>query len=491
MSDLSVDKTAQFIYDLDLVSASDLREVRSAGNLATPADLVQALIRRELLTNYQAERILKGERTGYYYGSYRVLYQVGAGTFARVFRAVDKYSGEVRAVKVLRRRFSEDPEKASRFFQEGQLGQRLRHPNIVPIYEVHSEGPVHFLVMEFVEGHNLRDFLKIRKKLDPLEASRLVRDIASGLQYALDLGLCHRDLKLSNVLITTRGQAKLVDFGLAGGGADMTDAELARQLNPRTVDYAGLEKATGAPKDDPRSDLFFLGCMYYHLLTGQSPLSESKNRVQRMARSRFEDIAPVGRVDGSLPDAVCNVVQQAITLDPRRRYQSPGAVVADLDRVIEHLAASQRVSGAQGDSRRVAPGRAAEPAVKATLMFVESNHRLQDVMRQGLRRDGFRVLVTSDPRRALERFHNSFADVPDAIVFSAQEIGPAALEAFNEFATDERTQDLPAMLLLREDQRDLADRAQLSDRRAVLTLPLHFNTFRQELARVLAAAQRR
>ena len=141
-----------------------------------------------MLTNYQVERLLKGERTGYFFGHYRVLYLVGAGTFARVYCAVHQETGQVVAVKVLRKRFSENAVQAARFVREGQVGCSLRHPNIVPIYEVVSEGKIHFIVMEFIEGWNLREFVRIRKKLSAAEATRMMIGITDGLRYAFEHG---------------------------------------------------------------------------------------------------------------------------------------------------------------------------------------------------------------------------------------------------------------------------------------------------------------
>ena len=156
----------------------------------------------------------------------------------------------------------------------------------MPIYEVVSQGDNPFLVMDFVEGRNLREFIKIRKKFEPAEATRLMIDVAAGLSYAFERGICHRDLKMSNILVSSRGQAKLVDFGLAGGEATDDDPEAA---NPRTIDYAGLERATGVRKDDPRSDIYFLGCIYYHLLTGVPPIAETRDRTQRLSQTPFPE----------------------------------------------------------------------------------------------------------------------------------------------------------------------------------------------------------
>ncbi len=239
------------------------------------------------------------------------------------------------ALKVLRNRFSEKPVQASLFVREGRLGCALRHPNIVPIYEVFSKGRMHFLVMEFIEGRNLREFVRIRKKLDPLEATRLMISITDGLRYAFEHGLTHRDLKMSNVLVSSRGEAKLVDFGLASMDDTLSDDALADLPNTRTVDYAALERATGVRKDDVRSDIYFLGCIYYNMLTGQPPLVETRDRVLRLSKQRFLDVVPIQKVDRSLPVSVSVVVNKAMALDPERRYQSPLAMLVDLRTVVE------------------------------------------------------------------------------------------------------------------------------------------------------------
>ncbi len=265
MVELSAEQFAQRAFDLNLLDERQLQEIwgQLGSRQVSGDEFQQFLLRRELLTNYQTERLLRGDRTGFFYDDYKVLYLIGTGTFARVYRASHKTTGEIVALKVLRRRFAEDPEQADRFYREGEMGATLKHPNIVPIMQVVSEGDTHFLVMKFIEGRNLREFIKIRKKFEPAQATHLVADVANGLSYAFERGICHRDLKMSNVLVSSRGQAMLVDFGLAAADKNLSDDALANNPNPRTIDYAGLERATGVRKDDPRSDLYFLGC---HLL---------------------------------------------------------------------------------------------------------------------------------------------------------------------------------------------------------------------------------
>ena len=232
------------------------------------------------------------------------------------------------------------------FIREGRLGCTLRHPNIVPIYDVVSKGRTHFMVMEFVEGGSLREFVKIRKKVSPVEATRLMVGITDGLRYAFTRGLAHRDLKMSNVLVSSRAEAKIVDFGLASMEETIKDDPLA---NTRTIDYAALERATGVRKDDARSDIYFLGCIYYHMLTGQPPLSETRDPVQRLNKQRFLDVVPIQKAEPSLAACVTNVVNKAMMFDPEYRYQSPAAMLADLraaqKRLAEDVAKRRRRAG--------------------------------------------------------------------------------------------------------------------------------------------------
>src|SRR5262249_32611903 len=158
MVELSAEEFAQRAFDLNLISERQLKEAlgQVGSRQIAMEEMKQLLLRREFLTNYQAERMLRGERTGYFYANYTVLDLGGTGTFARVYRANHKDKGDVAAVKVLRHRYQDDPEQTDRFYREGMLGASLRHPNIVPIYEVVSQGRDHYIVMGFIEGRNLR-----------------------------------------------------------------------------------------------------------------------------------------------------------------------------------------------------------------------------------------------------------------------------------------------------------------------------------------------
>ncbi|HQU47056.1 MAG: hypothetical protein B7Z73_14515, partial [Planctomycetia bacterium 21-64-5] len=496
MAEFTAEQIAQRAFDLDLLNERQLQEIwGDFGRRNVPADeFVQFVLRRELLTNFQLDRLLKGERSGYFYGDYKVLYMVAGGSFARVYRAAHKETGVVRALKVLRKRYSDDPSQREHFVREGQVGLTLRHANIVPIYEVYSKGRTHFLVMEFVEGRNLREFLKVRKKLEPTEATRMMIDIGSGLRYAFEHGVFHRDLKLTNILMSSKGQAKLVDFGLAGTDTNVADESLGETINARTIDYAGLERATGVRKDDQRSDIYFLGVIYYHMLMGKSPLFETRDRIQRLSKSRFIDVVPIQQADPGVPKIVAAIVSQAMQLDPDKRYQTPGQMLVDLNVAAERLAAGdthaadEQVAASrwEADRERMASALAAD-SERRGLMIVESNGKMQDVFREEFKKAGYRVLVISDPRRAMERFQDDKKPA-DVIVFSTGQIGEPALTTFQEFATGEQTSSVPAILLLAPEHRSWSKQveASLAPHRIVLQMPIKLSQLLEAMSKMLA-----
>ncbi len=414
-----------------------------------------------------------------------------------------KDTGKVVALKVLRRRYSDDPAQTDQFYREGLMGVSLRHPNIVPIFEAVAKGNQHYLVMEFVEGGNLRDFMKVRKKFSPSEATKVAADIAAGLDYAFQRGISHRDLKLTNVLLSSRGQAKLVDFGLAGADEKLADESITGEtLNARTIDYAGLERATGARKDDARSDIYFIGCIYYHMLSGLPALQETRDRIQRLSKSRFTGVVPIHQACPGIPRVVAAVVNKAMNLDPEKRYQTPGMMYADLRQAAERLEAgdTEAFTGAEDtgsiDLQSLSPeeqvrrqrevARYLPDSQRRALLVVESNSQLQDLFRDALKRYGYRVLVISDAKRAVARVDDT-NNVIDGVVLSTGHLGDSAVDALVELAAGEQTSKVPVVVLL--DDKRKAWREQITphlcDHRVIVSLPIKLREFRDVLFRLV------
>src|SRR5207237_388525 len=178
---------------LGLVTLDQLQEgINEVGQRGgDPEPLLLALERQGHLTPWQSSKLLKGDPDGYFLGGYRILYKIASGSFGRVYRADDPQTGTVVAIKVLRRKWSDDKHSVDLFEREGKMGMSLHHSNLVAILAVNRDtvSKQYYIVMEFVEGGNLRDFLAIRKKLEAVETLRILEDAASGLAYAFSRGV--------------------------------------------------------------------------------------------------------------------------------------------------------------------------------------------------------------------------------------------------------------------------------------------------------------
>ena len=415
-----------------------------------PAPFLRLMERRGYLTPFQSQKLLKNDPDGYILGGYRLLYKIASGSFGRVYRADDPSTGRILAIKVLRKKWSENKHTIDLFEREGRVGMTLQHPNIVEILGVNQDRVTkqYFMVMEFVEGGNLRDFLRIRKKLEADEALKILEETTAGLAFAFSKGITHRDMKTTNVLISSSGIAKLVDFGLA----DVVDRNTTRTMPgdedvevDRTVDYAGLERATGAPHGDTRSDIFFLGCVGYQLLTGRSPLEWSKNVSQRMQKERFTKTTPMTAEELKAPPSVFRLIDTMMKLNPDERYQTPAQLLESIREVRRELA-----GGATAGSK----GKKAGPF---TLFLVEKDERLQDLLREKLREKGYKVLIAGDPQRALDRFRQNPFDI---FIVDAATTGQDGLHAFEKVIRDSSRQDMAigGILVLSTEQADDARR---------------------------------
>jgi serine/threonine protein kinase len=465
---------SQVLLKLGLVDPHQLADAREeaaeqGGDLGT---LLRILERKGLLTPWQRGKVLKGDIDGYFLGGYRLLYKIASGSFGRVFRADEPRSGRVVAVKVLRRRWSEDQQRIDLFFREGRVGLTLKHPNIVEVLAVgqDSASKQYYLVMEFVEGGNLREILQIRKKLSVAESLRIAEDAANGLAYAYARGVTHRDIKLTNLLISSQGEAKLVDFGLAQMFASSKEEEKV----DRTVDYAGLERATNVKTGDVRSDIYFLGCVLYECLTGRTPLVTTRDRNQRMRKDRFESVPPIrpDEIDGS--PSVLSLVETMMSLAPSRRYQTPSQLIDAIRAVRRDLASKDGKSDGRPTSKSV--------------FIALRDERLQDVLREKFKELGFRVFIAGDPSRAQDRFRQQPFD---ALIVDAKTTGEEGILIFENIVSEAARKRLPcaAILLLDEDHTDWVRRLHLSADAAILRHPVTFKQLHHKLTQMLSHPQ--
>ena len=477
----------QRIVDLDVSTSLQLEQAwaEMRGDRSNLEEFKTLLLRKDLVTNYQLERMLTGERLGFFYGPYKVLYMIGAGTFARVFRAVHRETKRVVAVKVLRRRHRDQVSQVEQFLREGRMGLQLRHPNIVTIYEIENDPRTPYLVMEFVEGDTLRELLKIRKRFSPIEALRVIQDICAGLEFAFNKGVTHRDLKLTNVLVTSTGRCKLVDFGLAAMADTSSPEAIADCPSARAIDYATLERATGVRKGDPRSDLFFVGVIMQHIITGEPPMTETRDRMARLNVARFTDIKSIGSLVLDLPPSVGAICNKALEFDPEKRYHTPMAMLSEVQAVLHRLESGHIDEKQSGHVVTAIDAEMAKEGLGKTVMVVESRMELQDLLRERLKSRGYRVLVFSDPSRALDRFQPDDTQAADCVVLSATDLGIQALEAFNQLSETSHTSHIPTIMLVDPKQQHIIRSAKRDDRHILLPMPLKVRDLRSALMRLI------
>jgi serine/threonine protein kinase len=259
---------------------------------------------------------------------YRILKLLGKGGMGAVFQAQHKLMERIVALKVISRSLMDHPASVERFRQEVKAAARLSHPNIVTAYDAEQVGDLHFLVMEYVEGRDLANVLrKLKGPLPAAHACEYARQAAEGLQHAHQQGMVHRDIKPQNLMLTTKGQVKILDFGLARFASEReTDGPItASGAIMGSPDFIAPEQITNAHDADIRADIYSLGCTMYTLLTCRVPFPEG-NAFDKMVQHTSYSPKPLAELRPDLPVKLIDIVNKMMSKDRRQRYQTPAAV---------------------------------------------------------------------------------------------------------------------------------------------------------------------
>jgi eukaryotic-like serine/threonine-protein kinase len=302
--------------------------------------VARALVQKGLLTRFQAELLLVGRSNGFVLGQYRILDLLGQGGMGRVFKAQHLTMGRTVALKVLAPQHTKTEKARDLFMREVRAAGKLMHPNIVTAHDANEVDGRHYLVMEYIDGPNLEQLVRERGPLPVGMVCDIVRQVASGLQYAYEQGMVHRDIKPPNVLLQRSGTAlssgylvKIVDFGLARLVDTSEDndgtAQTAKNVIVGTPDYLSPEQARNLQMVDIRSDLYSLGCTFYFLLTGQVPFPGG-TPLEKLVRHTKEEPPAVEQLRPDIPQEVASIVRCLMAKQPAHRYQRPAELVLDL-----------------------------------------------------------------------------------------------------------------------------------------------------------------
>jgi serine/threonine-protein kinase len=324
-----------------------------------PNALARELVERGWLTPYQMNQVALGRGGDLVLGSYVLLERLGKGGMGQVYKARHRRMDRVVALKVIRKEFLANPTAVSLFHREILAAARLSHPNIVLAYDADAVDGVHFYTMEYVEGTTLAKLVKGSGPLPVPLACESMRQAALGMQHAFERGLVHRDINPGNLMLswtslpgsppvprvveeriyelwgTHTPLIRILDMGLARFQHPSEDAGLARvgpmsDVAAGTPDFMAPEQGRDARQADIRSDLYSLGCTFYYVLTGQVPFPKGTH-LDKLLRHQQEEPRPIAELQPQVPAAVQRIVSRLIAKRPEQRFQTPAALVAELD----------------------------------------------------------------------------------------------------------------------------------------------------------------
>ena len=280
---------------------------------------------------------------------YQLGEMIGTGGMADVYIAQDQRLSREVAVKILRSDLAKDPTFVSRFRKEAKAAAGLNHPGIVAVYDS-GEDPAPYIVMELVSGHTLRELIHGGERLPLDRALEIGAGILEALDYSHQRGIVHRDIKPANIMITDKGDVKVMDFGIARAMDDL-GATLTSTWNVvGTAQYLSPEQALGEVADAP-TDIYSAGCLLYELLTGHPPFS-GETPVSIAYQHVSGALIPARQVQPDLPESVEIVLTVALAKKPEDRYVSANAMLQDINKIRAGQNISTKVARAPLASRR-------------------------------------------------------------------------------------------------------------------------------------------
>jgi serine/threonine protein kinase len=321
---------------------SGLEDALRAG-ASEPTDDTPTIISRSPPRPAVAEDLLSEALRGRRLAHFELIEPIGVGGMAAVLRARDTQLDRCVALKILPPDMAADGENIKRFQQEAKAAAKLDHENIARVFFCGEDQRLHFIAFEFVEGENLRTVLERRGPLPAGEAVHYMLQIAAGLAHAARRGVVHRDIKPSNIIVTPNGRAKLVDMGLARSLEPHAEEGLTQSgVTLGTFDYISPEQALEPRDADVRSDIYSLGCTFYHVLTGRPPVPEG-TAAKKLHHHQHVKPADPRQYVPDLPDYVAIILDRMMAKQPRDRYQSPEQLVHDLLQAARKLGSSPDV----------------------------------------------------------------------------------------------------------------------------------------------------
>lgn len=266
-------------------------------------------------------------------GRYAVKEVIGTGGMSVVYKAEDTQEGRLVALKVLKEEFVREPKSRRRFLNESRAIAMLSHENIVDVLDVNFEGDVQYIVMEYLEGPTLKEYMVEHGALDVYDALHIVEQILSALKHAHERGVVHRDIKPQNIILVDGNETvKVMDFGIAHVQNYSTITISDKAIG--TVHYISPEQAKGRPADE-RSDIYSTGVILYEMLTGKLPF-DADSAVSVALMQVQQKAVPPSQIVPDIPPAVEHIVMKAMRKNVEARYQNAGEMLEDIEKFREN-----------------------------------------------------------------------------------------------------------------------------------------------------------
>jgi serine/threonine-protein kinase len=326
------------VIDLQSHNGTYLNGQRVEGEMTLPAE---ATIRAgETLLSFKPDsKINEGALAGKRLAGYSILHRIGVGGMGEVYKAIQLSLTREVALKVLSPDLVKDRTFVERFLSEARAAGKFNHPNVVNVHEVGNEEGCYYYSMEYLEGGSLQDQVSRARKLDPERATLMMLQAARALEYAEKIGIVHCDIKPDNLMLSSGGDVRLADLGIAKtlnekGKAEQSDGVFG------SPNYMSPEQARGLPLDH-RSDLYSLGVTYYRILLGKVPFT-GKDAKRIMEKVVFDEPEPPRKLDPNLPPMIYTILGKLLKKKPSERYQRAAELIVDLEEVLEQCKSSTR-----------------------------------------------------------------------------------------------------------------------------------------------------
>jgi serine/threonine protein kinase len=341
---------------------------------------------------------MSGDMTGHVIkGRYKLIDELGRGSFATVYIARDTKNNRIYAVKIMHIEFSDDGELLARFQREADILSHLSDPHIVKIFDYGDENDIHYILMDYIDGQNLKYHTLTQGPMDAYRALDYAKQIAIGLDTAYKHGVVHRDIKPQNIVINSQDVVKITDFGLARSRETVTLTQ--SNVFMGTAYYIPPEQAESGRSADTRSDLYSVAAVLFEMLTGRPPF-EGETAVDIVIKHMNEKVPSICRLRTDLPPELDQFMQKAMAKSPDDRYQTPKDFIAAIEQIQKRIQASHPKGRPSNEYNPAAENGYEYPAGQKVLEGqVVTLSSLQEPQRQKAKTDAEVVKSSSIPQK--------------------------------------------------------------------------------------------